>query len=298
MARAQLEQHVIGRPVVPPAALWRQVASTFTRTGLGPNAVALAAIDVAAWDLDARRRHVPLSAALGGVPRAVPVYGSGGFSAGQRAADAAAVAAAHARRGLGAVKPRVQGGRADLALLDAVRDAVPHHVQLMADANERCDLPAARWLAAAARDRGVLFVEEPLPAASLDGYRSLAASGGAALAAGEHLQGRGAFLPYLAERLVAVIQPDLAMAGGITPVLETAALAEAFGTSVSPHFLPGLFAHVAAACPAMTWLEEFPLLEPLFEGWPELRADGTLTPADRPGHGLTVSPGAREKFGQ
>jgi L-alanine-DL-glutamate epimerase-like enolase superfamily enzyme len=159
------------------------------------------------------------------------------------------------------------------------------------DANEKCDAASARWLLAAARDRGVLFVEEPLPATALEGYRALAASGGAAMAAGEHLQGRASFLPFLSERLVGVIQPDLAMAGGLTPILEIAALADAFGAAVSPHFLPGLFVHVAAACPALVWLEEFPLLEPLFEGWPVPRSDGTLVPPDGPGHGLSVLSG-------
>jgi L-alanine-DL-glutamate epimerase-like enolase superfamily enzyme len=295
-ARAQLEQHLLGKPVMPPAALWRQIAATFNRTGPGPHMVALAAIDVAAWDLEARRRNIPLAVALGGTSRAVPVYGSGGFTAGQAPADAAATAAAHARRGLGAVKPRVRGDRADLTMIDAVRDAVPHDVQVMVDANEKCDPASARWLLAAARDRGVLFVEEPLPASMLDGYRALAASGGAAIAAGEHLQGRAAFLPYLSEHLVSVIQPDLAMAGGLTPILEIATLADGFGVAVSPHFLPGLFVHAAAACPAVIWLEEFPLLEPLFEGWPALTAGGTMAPAETPGHGLVLRAGVRQKY--
>lgn len=287
-AREQIAQHVRGKAAVPPAALWRRIASTFNRTGLGPNYLALAAIDLAAWDLEARARGVPLAVAVGGTARAVPVYGSGGFTAGQSPQAAAAVAVDHARRGLRAVKPRVRGERADLAVIDAVRAAIPDHVHVMVDANERCDLAAARWLLAAARDRGVLFVEEPVPASSLEGYRALAASGGAAMAAGEHLQGRTAFLPFLAERLVSVIQPDLAMAGGLTPILEIAAVADAFGVAMAPHFLPGLFVQLAAACPAVSWLEEFPLLEPLFEGWPQVAADGTLAPTTAPGHGLAV----------
>ncbi|MBI4265233.1 MAG: mandelate racemase/muconate lactonizing enzyme family protein [Acidobacteria bacterium] len=295
-ARSQVQRHLVGRLLIPPQALWRQVASGFARTGLGPNLVALAAIDVAAWDLDARRRGVPLVGALGGVPRAVRVYGSGGFNAGQSPSEAADVAVGHARRGLGAVKPRVRGDRADLAVMDAVRAALPDHVHVMVDANEKCDPASARWLLAAARQRGVLFVEEPIAAAAVDGYRALAASGGATMAAGEHLQGRAAFLTFIAERLIGVVQPDLAMAGGLTPVLEVAALAEAFGVAVSPHFLPGLFVHVAAASPALTWLEEFPLLEPLVEGWPPLLGDGTLAPRDVPGHGLSIEKRVRDKY--
>jgi L-alanine-DL-glutamate epimerase-like enolase superfamily enzyme len=121
-------------------------------------------------------------------------------------------------------------------------------------------------------------------------------SGGATVAAGEHLQGRAAFLPFLSERLVGLIQPDLAMAGGLTRILEIAVLAEAFDIAVSPHFLPGLFVHLGAASSAVTWLEEFRLLEPLFEGWPELEKSGQLAPRDIPGHGISLSHSNRRRF--
>jgi L-alanine-DL-glutamate epimerase-like enolase superfamily enzyme len=295
-AQEQLERCVLGQPIVPPAALWRRLAAGFNRTGLGPNLLALAAIDVAAWDLDARRRGLPLGTAMGGMSRAVPVYGSGGFTATQAPAEAAAAAERHTARGYSAVKPRVRGARSDAPLLEAVRAAVPAHVHVMADANEKCDLPGARWLLDCARGLGLLFVEEPLPAGALEGYRALSRAGGAAIAAGEHLQGRGAFLPFIAERVAAVVQPDLAMAGGLTPILEVAVLCEAFDVAMSPHFLPGLFVHVAAASPAVTWLEDFPLIEPLFDGWPESSRAGTLEPPAGPGHGLALDPSARRRF--
>ncbi len=295
-ARSVIERLVLNQPCVPPQALWRHIAASFNRGGLGPNMVALAAIDVAAWDLEANRRGMPLGVAMGGAPRAVPVYGSGGFTADQSPAEAAETAAAHAARGLSAVKPRVRGGTGDAALMGAVRAALPTDAELMFDANEKCDLIRARRLLAEARDHGALFVEEPLPASALAGYRSLAETGLSALAAGEHLQGRTAFLPYISERLVGLIQPDLSMTGGLTPALEIATLAEAFDVSMSPHFLPGLFVHVASVSPAVTWLEEFPLLEPLFEGWPELGSNGLMEPREVPGHGLSVARDVRKKF--
>jgi L-alanine-DL-glutamate epimerase-like enolase superfamily enzyme len=293
--RAQLAAHVLKQPAVPPKALWRRVFAGFNRSGLGPNLIGLAAIDVASWDLESRRRGLPLGIAMGGVVRSVPVYGSGGFTAAQTSYEAADAAEGHAARGLTGVKPRVRGARSDVDIMKAVRAAVPKHVHIMVDANEKCDLLGARWLLAAAKEQGALFVEEPLPANALEGYRALAASG-VGVAAGEHLQGRAAFLPFISERLVSLIQPDLAMSGGLTPILEIAGLAEAFDIAVSPHFLPGLFAHVAAAAPAMTWLEDFPLLEPLFEGWPDLQANGQMAPRDVPGHGLVLKKSQRQKF--
>jgi L-alanine-DL-glutamate epimerase-like enolase superfamily enzyme len=270
-AQEQVARFVDGQTLPPPPALWRKIAASFNRTGAGPNLIALGAIDVAAWDLFARKQKQPLGVAMGGELRAVPVYGSGGFNTVQPPEKAAEIAAEQAARGLA-----------------AVRKAIPSHVQVMADANEKCDLTQALWLMSLARDQGLLFVEEPLPAYALEGYRRLTAAG-AAIATGEHLQIRASFLPFISERIASVIQPDLAMVGGLTPVLELATLAESFDVIVSPHFLPGLFAHVAAAAPAIRWLEEFPLLEPLFEGWPDIARDGTMIATSSPGHGLTLA---------
>lgn len=287
-AHDQIAKYVDGKPVIPPQALWRQVAGGFNRTGLGPNAIALAALDVALWDLWAKRQNLPLYAAMGGAARAVDVYGSGSFNATQMPDEAVASALPQVERGLKALKPRVKGARSDAALLEAVRKAIPGDVHLMTDANEKCDLASARWLMACARDQGLLFVEEPMPAHAVEGYRQLAATEPGLMATGEHLQGLPAFQPFVAERLVNTIQPDLAMIGGLTPVLDLATLANSFDIALSPHFLPGLFVHVACASPAIRWIEEFPLLEPMFEGWPETDGQGRMTPRDAAGHGLVV----------
>jgi len=288
-AEDQIAQHVEGRAVAPPQALWRRIAAGFNRTGLGPNIIALAAVDVAMWDLWARRQHLPLYAAMGGEARAVDVYGSGSFNPAQTPDEAVAAALPQVARGLRALKPRAQGARSDAAVLEALRKAVPDHVHLMSDANEKCDLPAARWLLACARDLGLLFVEEPLPAGAVEGYRQLAGAEPGLIATGEHLQGVHAFRPFVVDRLAATLQPDLAMAGGLTPCLDLAALAGAFDLAVSPHFLPGLFVHLAGAAPCVRWLEEFPLLEPMFEGWPETDSHGRMRPGDAPGHGLSLA---------
>jgi L-alanine-DL-glutamate epimerase-like enolase superfamily enzyme len=232
---------------------------------------------------------------MGGIPRSVPVYGSGGFTATQTPEEAAATAEAQAAAGLTGVKPRVRGARSDVEIMAAVRAAIPSHVHMLLDANEKCDLGSARWLLGAARDHEALFVEEPLPANAIQGYRAIAGSG-VGVAAGEHLQGRTAFLPFISESLVSVIQPDLAMAGGLTPILEISAIADAFDIVVSPHFLPGLFAHAAAASPAIRWLEDFPLIEPLFEGWPDRQPNGQIAPRDVSGHGLILKKSERQKF--
>ena len=229
---------------------------------VGSNLVALAAIDLATWDLYSKTLGLPLASAVGGAPRPIPVYGSGGFTAAQSALEAAHVAEGYAKRGLrlSSLVFRVTFG--DSQILKAVRRAVGDGATIMVDANERCDLAGAKQLLLLARDHDVAFVEEPLPAHALSAYRVLARCSPVAIATGEHLQTVTDFLPYLSEGLIDVVQPDLAMMGGITPILKLCTLAETFNVTLSPHFLPGLFVHVAAASKAIRQLEDFPLINP------------------------------------
>jgi L-alanine-DL-glutamate epimerase-like enolase superfamily enzyme len=299
-AAREMASGLIGQTLHHPQALWQQLAAQGNRTRRGPNYIALAALDVAAWDAWSCAMQLPLGVALGGKPRAVAVYGSGGFNPRQSPAEAAAAARQHVARGLRAVKPRVGGSAssfdADAALLRAVREVLPAGTSLMLDANEKASASSAHRLCALASDLGALWVEEPLPADDLAGHAALSARWPGLLASGEHLQGQIEALPFLQQRALGVFQPDLAAMGGLSECLRCGHLAEAFGVEVSPHFLPGLFVHLAAALPGLRWLEDFPLLEPLFEGWPHIDSDGMMRPRDVRGHGLRLADGVREMY--
>ncbi len=297
MARDLLERFVANEGILPPQALWRRLAGSLNRLGRGVGYLAIAAIDLAMWDLHAKRLGVPLAVALGGEHRSLPVYGSGGFGPAQDPEAAAERALHYARRGCRAVKLRVAGDAGDLPRIRAVADTLPEHVAIMADANEKCDLVSAERLAAALGEVGALWFEEPLPARDANGLEMLARRSPVALAAGEHHQGVEEIGPLMRARTLSVVQPDLAMMGGITECLRVAQLAEHHGLVVSPHFLPALFVHLAAAAPAVRWLEDFPLLEPLFAAPAEMDAGARIRPSDRPGHGLEWADGAREEFG-
>ena len=183
------------------------------------------------------------------------------------------------------------------SLIERVASDLPADTALMLDANEKCTATSANRLLAAARAARVLFVEEPLRANDLSGHRALRAAGFAGLVAtGEHAQGCEDLLPIVAERLSSVIQPDLAMFGGITEIKRIADIAAAFGVEVSPHFLPDLFVHLAAACPNVTWLEDFPLLEPLFTPEGAVPARPVMTLPPRPGHGLQLTDDTRKRY--
>jgi L-alanine-DL-glutamate epimerase-like enolase superfamily enzyme len=193
-----------------------------------------------------------------------------------------------------AVKVRVAGTAADAALMFAVVDAV--NIPVFADANEKCTPATAARLVRDAADAGIVFVEEPLPSGDVAAYRALARTSPVPLATGEHLTSRAEAAPFLTESLCAVMQPDLQALGGLTPCLALAQFADACNIEIAPHLFPGFFIHLAAAAPNLTWLEDFPLFEPLVDGLPQMASDGTLGMRDVTGHGLTLAAGALETY--
>ena len=187
-AQDMLDRFVIGENVVPPQALWRRLAGSLNRLGRGIGYLAIAAIDVAVWDLYARGLGMPLYAALGGVPRTLPVYGSGGFGPSQEPDEAVERALKYAEMGCTAIKLRVAGAPSDIARIQAVAEALPDGVDIMADANEKCDLVRAQWLVNVLADVNALWIEEPLPAHDTNGFATLAANWEQSISTGELMQ--------------------------------------------------------------------------------------------------------------
>lgn len=289
LAQVLANRFLQGGALKAPPEHWADIKKSFNRTGDGPNMLALAALDVALWDLTARRQNKPLALALGGSMAPVPVYASGGFGPKDDPQAVAALAAQYMSAGYAGVKPRVNANVGDEAVLRAVRDAIGPEARLMADANEKGNARSAARLLALAAEYGLSFIEEPLPSDDVLGYRRLAAqNAGAVIAMGEHFQGLDRFSVCIEDGIAGVIQPDLAMAGGLTPCLEVARMAALKGIQVAPHFLPGLFVHFSGAFQGQLLLEAFPIVEDAFEGWPERSADGRLQPRDTPGHGLRL----------
>lgn len=289
IAQGLADRFLVCKRIADPASHWAEIDKSFNRTGGGPNVIALAALDVANWDLKARREGIPLVRALGGDLGAVPVYASGGFSPDGEIGVSVNLAQHYAALGFRGVKPRVNANERDAAVIEAVRKAVGDDIAIMVDANEKGTAETAARLLSCAADFGVAFVEEPLPSGDPLGYRSLGAlESRAPIAIGEHLQGIDRFAVAIADGYCSYVQPDLAMAGGLTPCREVARLAAKPGIVVAPHFLPGLFVHLNGSFGGALLLEEFPLIEEAFEGWPRIDEQGMIIAVDEPGHGLRI----------
>jgi len=294
--RDLLDQFVREQAAVPPQVLWQRMDASLNRIGKGIHYLAMAAIDVAAWDLYAKHSGVPLGVAMGGELRPVPVYGSGGFRPNMAVEAALEQAGAYRQQGCTAVKLRLAAGPGDEELIRGVRDGLPGGTLIMVDVNEKADPVTAAWLLEICRKYQVYWIEEPLPARDFRGYARLAGHPGAAVATGEHLQGLSEFLPLLQADAIGIAQPDLAMMGGLTECLRTGRVCDSYNVPVAPHFLPSLFIHLAAALPNLTWLEDFPLLEMLFENPLPIGDGGMAVPLPEAGHGIRLSKAAVDQY--
>ena len=215
----------------------------------GPLAQAAAGVDLAVWDLLARRAGVPLWRLLGGRSDQVEVYASGINP--DRPEDT--VHSMHAQ-GHRRFKLKVGFGEArDLANVEAVRAALPADGEFMLDANQAWDLDVALRMTERLAHHGAAWLEEPLRAdRPVAQWQALASRTSLALAGGENLIGAEAFDAMIASGALRVVQPDLAKWGGVSGCLPVIDRVHAAGLRYCPHFLGagiGLMAsaHVLAA---------------------------------------------------
>lgn len=240
-----LEGRTPGDPATLSAQLASRTAVLAIQTGEpGPIHQCIAGIDIALWDLAARRAGEPLWRFLGGSDPSVRVYASGINP------DAPERTAARCRTdGHRAFKLKVGFGEAiDLANLRAMRAALGSEYALMVDANQAWPLAEALRMASAMEEFGLGWLEEPLRAdRPRDEWRSLAKATRIPLAGGENLAGIEAFDAALAAGALEVVQPDVAKWGGISGCLAVARRTLQAQRRYCPHYLGGGIGLLASA---------------------------------------------------
>jgi L-alanine-DL-glutamate epimerase-like enolase superfamily enzyme len=292
----ELRRHVLGQPPEAIRAIYQNNLAVTEYVGQEGLAMwGVAAIDVALWDLLARRLGVPAAQLFGINAQAVPVYGSGGwlsYSDEQLADEVSSYVA----RGFAGVKMKIGGDEdRDVRRVHAVRNAVGPKCLLMVDANQALSLDKAIRLARRLEDCRLDWFEEPFPKHDVESYSRLANSTEIPLAAGEREFGVQPFRRLIASRAISVVQPDLFRVGGVTGWRLVAGLAEANLLRIAPHFYREYDLHLAAACPSTIAIESFDWLDPLMEFPFEIR-EGHAQISDRPGFGVTFKPEAIREY--
>jgi L-alanine-DL-glutamate epimerase-like enolase superfamily enzyme len=268
----------------------------------GPFAQAIAGIDIAAWDLVARRAGLPLARLLN--PAAadrVPAYASG-----INPTRPGKVAAEQRALGFRAFKLKVGFGEArDAGNLGELRDVLGADATLMIDANQAWDIDTGLAMAARLAEFRPLWLEEPLRADTWpQTWRSFAERSPIPLAAGENMRGRAEFTAALATGAFRYLQPDLIKWGGITGCFDVGAGIVAAGLAYCPHYLGGgigltASAHLLAAVGGSGMLEvdsnPNPLREALARPFARI-ADGHWHLSDAPGLGIEPDLQALERY--
>ncbi|QJE02327.1 mandelate racemase/muconate lactonizing enzyme family protein [Massilia forsythiae] len=276
------------------ARLWDKLCwagASVGRSGLAVQAIA--AFDVALWDMKARRAGLSLAKLIGAQRDSVACYNTSGGFLHTPLEQLLENAGASRARGIGGIKLKV--GQPDCALDIARVEAVRRHLgdfPLMVDANQQWNRPTAQRMFRRLEDFGLVWIEEPLDCLDYEGHAALAARFDTPIATGEMLTSVAEHAELVRARGADVLMPDGPRIGGITPFLKVAGIAANAGAMLAPHFAMELHVHLAATYPSEPWVEHFEWLEPLFNERLEVREGRMIVPA-RPGIGVSLSGQAR-----
>jgi len=253
----------------------------------GLAAIAVAGLDMAAWDALARAANIPLCVLLGGSVGAVKSYNSNGLWL--KAPQAVAEEAIALREEGGFTGLKLRLGRdslaQDLATIAAVRKAVGTEMSLMVDFNQGLDFAEALQRCHALDDLDLAWIEEPIVYDNIDGYVRLAAELKTPIQIGENFYGPRDLHKALQRKACDFVMPDFMRIGGVTGWLRAAAICGAAGVPMSTHLYPEVAAHVMRVTETAHWLEWQDFADAILERPYEVRA-GRIHIPDRPGMGL------------
>lgn len=295
LIRTLLADRLMGADALAIPGRWLDMVRAIRNLGRpGVASMAIAALDIALWDLKGKLFNVPLVVLLGAARDAIPVYGSGGFTS-YSDKQLAAQLGGWSESGIARVKMKIgrDPGR-DPTRVEVARNAIGPHTGLFVDANGAYHRKQALEMADALSQHNVAWFEEPVSSDDLEGLRLLRDRAPAEMdiAAGEYGYDQPYFRRMLEAGAVDVLQADATRCAGITGFMRAAALCEGWGAPISAHCAPSIHVHPACATAATRHIEYFhdhERIEHLF-------FDGALTPErgvlrpdlSRPGLGLEL----------
>jgi L-alanine-DL-glutamate epimerase-like enolase superfamily enzyme len=273
-------------------AVYRELLLLGRRGGL---VRALSAVDIACWDLRARREGVPLWGLLGGSSEPLHAYASGGYyRPGDPVTQVAEEVARHRARGFRDYKMKVGGLplEGDVARVAAAREALEPGARLALDANNAWTTVLEALRAAEAfAPYEIWWLEEPFLPDDVAGHAELARLAPMPIATGEIEATRWAFDELIRQEAAAILQADAGVCGGVTEWLRIAHAASEAGLELAPHWHANLHVQVGAAVQNLLTIEYFALDEDVFN-FEALVTDplavdgGRIRPPEGPGLGF------------
>ena len=304
LIESKLSSIVQGADAFDPPGTWAAMVRAIRNLGRpGIASMAIAAVDIALWDLKARLLGLPLCTLLGMTRDRVPIYGSGGFTSYSRERLEHQLGG-WVERGIPRVKMKI-GSRPndDLARVTLARETIGPNAELFVDANGAYQRKQALALAARFReDAAVSWFEEPVSSDDLEGLRLIRDRGpaGMAITAGEYGYDLPHFQRMLEAGAVDVLQADVTRCAGITELLRVDALCHARSMPLSLHCGPSIHLHAGLALEQLVHLEYFHdhvRIEQMILDGVISPTGGALVPdLDRPGMGLELKRRDAERY--
>lgn len=271
-------------------ALWENYLKILNFTGLsGLGVIGPSVLDIALWDLRAKRAELPLAKLLGGHKTAAPMYRnliSDDYTGTTDAGELADAVAAAVDEGHRAFKLRFGflDVPSDVRRLESLLASVAGGTRFAVDVAQRWSAAEAVRGCDAVDDLGLFWLEDPVASWDLATHARLSERSATPICTGEN-----AYLSREVQSLLNVAKPDVLMldlqrCGGITGWLKSAALAEMRGVSLTPHTYPHVGIHLVAGTPAATVAEHITWWDELFGLIPV--ADGEASVPTPPGVGL------------
>ena len=289
---------ILGQDASDIRALWDLMWRRLLYVGRGGLAsFAIAAIDVALWDLCGVRENKPLYALLGAEAREIPAYGSG-VDLPKPLEGLLTQTEGFLERGLPGVKVKIgrPDSREDEERLAAVRGLSGENIDLMVDANMAWDADEALERGRRLERFDLYWYEEPTIPEDVSGHARISREMDVPIAVGESLHSPHEFRRYVDERAAGVLQIDPITNGGITASLQALEMADEAGLATSSHYTDELSAHLLCASNNPVYLEKHAFaLDPYLQE-PQRVVNGHVRPTETPGTGLRFDKQALEPY--
>jgi L-alanine-DL-glutamate epimerase-like enolase superfamily enzyme len=287
---------VTGRDPDESERLWQDMWWAVHYSGRGGHATsAISAVDIAIWDLRAKRAGLPLWRFFGGFDPKVPVY-AGGIDLEFSVEELLDQADRFQAEGFRAIKMKVGRPhlREDVERVRRMREHLGDDFPLMVDANMKWSADQAIRAARALEEFNLLWIEEPTVPDDVTGHVRVVREGRTPVATGENMHTLYEFHTLMAAGGLTYPEPDVTNCGGMTIFRKIGALAEAHNLPLTSHGVHDLTVHLLAAAPNRTYMEAHGFSLDEYIAHPMPVVDGFTTAPERPGHGIELDWAALE----
>ena len=263
----ELAERIIGRNPFEIERIWQELHRSFFRGG-PINGTIVSGFEMALWDIKGKALGVPVYELLGGAARdRIKVYS---WIGGDRPSDVVDGALNRLENGFTAIKMNATSElhyidsyekiQAVVDRVESIRDAVGDSLTIGVDFHGRVHKPMAKVLAKALEPYHLMFIEEPVLPENWEVFEEIASITATPIATGERLYSRWEFKRLFNQGAIDIVQPDVALCGGILEMRKICATAESYDMAAAPHAPYGPIALAATlqvdACSPNVFIQE------------------------------------------